>query len=63
MKKRVTGFKALSEASNIPVRTLRSLWAAGMLPGEVCGHRTILFVLERVERALERRTVKIKGTG
>jgi hypothetical protein len=58
MKKRVKGFKALSQESNIPERTLRSLWANGQLPGEVCGHRTIFFVLEKVEHALQRRAVK-----
>lgn len=63
MKKRVKGFKALSEASNIPERTLRTLWANGQLPGEVWGHRTIFFVLEAVENSLKRHAVKVKGAG
>jgi hypothetical protein len=58
MEPRVKGFKALSEKSNIPIRTLRTFWKNHLIPGEVVGHRTILFVPSKVEKALARRTVK-----
>jgi hypothetical protein len=58
MEPRVKGFKALSEKSNIPERTLRKFWKNGVIPGEVIGHRTILFVLSKVERALAKREVR-----
>jgi hypothetical protein len=58
MEQRVKGFKALSEKSGIPTRTLRTFWVNGLIPGEVCGHRTILFVPSKVEKALETHTVR-----
>jgi hypothetical protein len=58
MEKRVKGFKALSASSGVPVRTLRTAWRNGLIPGEVIGHRTIFFVLSRVEKALQRKTIK-----
>jgi hypothetical protein len=58
MEQRIKGFKALSQKSNIPERTLRSMWKNRLIPGEVVGHRTILFVPSKVEKALARRTVK-----
>jgi hypothetical protein len=58
MEKRVKGFKALSAESNIPERTLRSFWKNRVIPGEVIGHRTILFVPSKVERALQKRAIK-----
>jgi hypothetical protein len=61
MEQRVRGFKSLSEKSGVPERTLRTLWKNGLIPGEVCGHRTILFVLPKVERALAQREVKAKN--
>lgn len=48
----------LSEITGIPVGTLRGLWAARKIPGIKAGHRTLLFQLEKVERALERLEVK-----
>jgi hypothetical protein len=56
MELRVKGFKALSEKSSVPVRTLRTLWKHGAIPGEVIGHRTIFFVPSQVDRALARYT-------
>jgi len=61
MKKRVKGFRALSEVSGLPERTLRSLWARGQLPAEQVGYRMFFFVIEKVERALERHSIKVKG--
>jgi hypothetical protein len=60
MERRVKGFKALSDESNVPERTLRTAWKNGVIPGEKLGHRTILFVLSKVDRALQRRAVKVK---
>jgi hypothetical protein len=60
MEERVKGFKALSERSGVPERTLRTFWKNGVIPGEVCGHRTILFVISKVEKALEAHTIKAR---
>jgi hypothetical protein len=58
MEQLIYGFKNLSVATNVPVRTLRSMKDAGVLPYIKAGHRTILFVPSKVEKALARRTVK-----
>jgi hypothetical protein len=58
MERRVKGFKALSEESNVPERTLRTFWKNGVIPGEKLGHRTILFVPSKVEKALQKREVR-----
>jgi hypothetical protein len=61
MERRVKGFKALSDKSGVPVRTLRTLWKNRLIPGEVCGHRTIVFVLSKVEKAFQKHEVKAIG--
>ena len=58
VEQRVKGFRTLSEKSGVPERTLRTFWKNGVFEGEVCGHRTILFVLSKVEKALQKREVK-----
>jgi hypothetical protein len=54
----IFGFKNLAVALNVPVRTLRTLKATGVLPYIRAGHRTIFFRASAVERALARRTFK-----
>ncbi|HSS16475.1 MAG TPA: hypothetical protein VLQ29_05795 [Candidatus Dormibacteraeota bacterium] len=61
MEKLITGYKQLSEASNVPIRTLRTLTQRGIIPFIKAGHRTILFSPRKVEAALQRRTVKEVG--
>jgi hypothetical protein len=58
MEQLIHGFKNLSTAMNVPVRTLRSLKDAGVIPYIRAGHRTILFSPSKVEKALQRRTIK-----
>ena len=61
MDQRVKGFKALSDKSGLPIRSLRTAWKNGLIPGEVIGHRTIFFVLKRVEEALQKREIRAAG--
>jgi len=42
----------------VPERTLRTLVKNGVLPCIRAGHRTILFVPSKIEKALQRRTIK-----
>jgi len=58
MERLLNGYRELSEASNVPERTLRTLVKNGVLPFIKAGHRTILFSPSKVEKALARRTVK-----
>ena len=58
MEPLLPGYRALSEAINIPVRTLRTMYANGVIPAIKVGHRTMLFSPSKVEKALQRRTVK-----
>jgi len=58
MEQFIHGFRNLSTATNLPVRTLRSLKDAGVIPYIKAGHRTILFSPSKVEKALQRRTIK-----
>jgi hypothetical protein len=58
MEQLLSGYRALSEASGIPVRTLRTLAANGLIPYVKVGHRSILFSPSKIEKALQRRTVK-----
>jgi hypothetical protein len=44
----------LSKAKGRPVRQLRSFVAARKIPCLKVGHRTMLFDIEKVEKALER---------
>ena len=48
----------LSEASGLPVRTLRSLMHDRKIPFIRVGHRTTLFDVEKVRAALEKFEVK-----
>lgn len=52
----------LSEHNGIPVRTLRSFIAGRKIPFLKCGHRTILFDPEKVDRALQRFEVQEVGS-
>jgi excisionase family DNA binding protein len=61
MERFINGYRELSEASNVPVRTLRSLVRNGVLPFIKAGHRTILFSPSKVEKALQRRSIKAAG--
>ena len=54
----LNGYRELSQASNVPVRTLRTLVKNKVIPHIRAGHRTILFSPSKVEKALARRTVK-----
>lgn len=45
-------------AIGLPVRTLRSLWHAGKIPGIRLGHRTLVFDPQKVRDALEKFEVK-----
>ncbi len=44
----------LSEYKGLPVRKLRRFVAARKIPFLKCGHRTILFDPEKVDKALQR---------
>ena len=46
--------RGLSERSGLPVRTLRSFVASRKIPFLKCGHRTLLFDPEKVDKALQR---------
>jgi hypothetical protein len=61
MEELITGFRNLSAASKIPIRTLRTLAKNGVIPYIKAGHRTVLFVPSKVEKALARRAVKEAG--
>jgi excisionase family DNA binding protein len=57
MSKLVTIF-SLSELTGLSVRSLRTLVRKRVIPFIKLGHRTLLFSPDKVERALERCTVK-----
>jgi len=52
----------LSDYNGIPVRTLRTFMAARKIPFFKCGHRTIFFDPEEVDRALQRFGVQEVGS-
>lgn len=58
MDTRLVTIEKLSEATSIPVRTLRTLYQTRKIPVVRAGHRTLLFSLERVTAALERLEIK-----
>jgi hypothetical protein len=58
MEQLLAGYRALSEAIGVPIRTLRSMYARGIIPAIKVGHRTVLFSPSKIEKALQRRTVK-----
>ena len=55
---RLVNISSLSESTGIAVRTLRTFMAARKIPFLKCGHGTILFDPEKVDKALERFEVK-----
>jgi excisionase family DNA binding protein len=57
MEKFLSGYRELSRASNIPIRTCRTLVRRGVLPFTKVGHRTFLFSPSRVEAALRKKEV------
>jgi len=53
--------KGLSEYKGLPVRKLRHFVAARKIPFLKCGHRTLLFDPEKVDKALQRFEVPAIG--
>ena len=51
---KLTDIHGLSEQSGLPIRKLRSFVAARKIPFLKCGHRTLLFDVEKVNKALRR---------
>jgi hypothetical protein len=62
-KRKLVNITELSEHNGVPVRTLRTFMATRKIPFLKCGHRTILFDLERVDNALKRFEVQEVGRG
>jgi hypothetical protein len=52
-KRKLVNIAGLSDYNGIPVRTLRTFMAARKIPFLKCGHRTILFDPQKVDRALQ----------
>jgi hypothetical protein len=52
--RRLVNIKQLSEEKGLAVRTLRGFVAARKIPFLKCGHRTLLFDPEKVDKALQR---------
>jgi hypothetical protein len=52
--KRLVNIKQLSAENGLAVRTLRGFVATRKIPFLKCGHRTLLFDPEKVEKALAR---------
>jgi len=61
MEQLLVGYRGASEASNIPVRTLRSLVKNRVLPIIRGGHRSVFFRPSDIERALKKRTTREIG--
>lgn len=59
--KRLVNIKQLSEENGLAVRTLRGFVAARKIPFLKCGHRTLLFDPEKVDKALQRFEVPAVG--
>jgi excisionase family DNA binding protein len=51
-------YEQLSAELGVPVRSLRELVYAGVIPYLKLGHRTVKFQRSRVEKALAKREVK-----
>ena len=51
---KLLNINGLSEYKGLPVRKLRHFVAARKIPFLKCGHRTLLFDPEKVDKALER---------
>jgi len=58
---KLTDIRGLSEQSGLPIRKLRSFVAARKIPFLKCGHRTLLFDVEKVNKALARFEVPAVG--
>jgi hypothetical protein len=61
--RKLVNIVGLSQHNGVPVRTLRTFMAARKIPFLKCGYRTILFDLEKVDKALERFEVQEVGRG
>jgi hypothetical protein len=57
MNPKFVNAKGLSEATGVPVLTLRTLYRQRKISGIKAGHRTLLFDKERVVRELEKFTI------
>jgi hypothetical protein len=53
-RSRLVNISSLSESTGIAVRTIRTFMAARKIPFLKCGHRTILFDPDKVDKALGR---------
>jgi len=61
MREKLVSIEEIAEQIPLPVRTVRTLMANGVIPFLKLGHRTIRFQPTKVERALARREVKAKN--
>jgi len=52
-KHKLVNITGLSDYNGIPVRTLRTFMTGRKIPFLKCGHRTILFDPEKVDKALQ----------
>jgi hypothetical protein len=59
---KLTDIHGLSEKSGLSIRKLRSFIAARKIPFLKCGHRTLLFDVEKLNKALARFEVQAVGT-
>jgi hypothetical protein len=55
---KLLNYQQLSREINLPVRTLRSLTHARVIPHIRAGHKLVLFQPSKVEKALASREVK-----
>ena len=60
-KRELVTIIGLSEHYTIPVRTLRTLVSSRKIPYLKLGHRTLLFDVQKVDKALERFEVQEVG--
>jgi hypothetical protein len=58
---KLLNINGLSEYKGLPVRKLRHFVAARKIPFLKCGHRTLLFDPEKVDKALQRFEVPAVG--
>jgi hypothetical protein len=58
---KLVDIRGLSQKNGIPIRTLRSFVAGRKIPFLKCGHRTLLFDPEKVEKALAKFEVAAVG--
>jgi excisionase family DNA binding protein len=55
---KLVNYHGLSELTGLPVRTLRTLAHRGTIPHIRLGHRLVVFVPSKVQKALQKREVK-----